>query len=104
MKRSISERDAFASGGLGRSSSSLGDRGGRASVAALEGEGEDADRLRALRSLRRKRSKPEDWMSGTFHQYDISDVVGAGTFGQVCGWVALAGKLPPHGIIGTILN
>lgn len=51
---------------------------------ALEGEGEDADRLRALRSLRRKRTKPEDWMSGTFHQYDISDVVGAGTFGQVC--------------------
>eukprot|EP00903_Cladosiphon_okamuranus_P006726 g6563.t1 len=84
MKRSLSERDAFASGGLGRSSSSLIDRaaGGRASV-ALEGEGEDADRLRALRSLRRKRTKPEDWMSGTFHQYDISDVVGAGTFGQV---------------------
>lgn len=49
----------------------------------LEGPGEDADRLRALRSLRRKRTKPEDWMSGTFHQYDISDVVGAGTFGQV---------------------
>ncbi|CAM9495862.1 unnamed protein product [Ectocarpus sp. 6 AP-2014] len=49
----------------------------------LEGPGEDADRLRALRSLRRKRNKPEDWMSGTFHQYDISDVVGAGTFGQV---------------------
>eukprot|EP00752_Nemacystus_decipiens_P009556 g8536.t1 len=66
-----------------RSSSSLVDRtGGRASV-ALEGEGEDADRLRALRSQRRKRSKPEDWISGTFHQYDISGVVGAGTFGQV---------------------
>lgn len=82
MKRSISERDAFAPGSLGRSSSSLVDRGGRASL-ALEGEGEDADRLRALRSLRRERNKPEDWMSGTFHQYDISDVVGAGTFGQV---------------------
>lgn len=87
MTRSLSDRDAFVSGGLARSSSSLVDRaGGRASV-ALEGEGEDADRLRALRSLRRKRSKPEDWMSGTFHQYDISDVVGAGTFGQVRGWV-----------------
>lgn len=89
MKRSISERDAFASGGLGRSlSSGLVDRaGGRAGAVALEGEGEDAERLRALRSLRRKRTKPEDWMSGTFHQYDISDVVGAGTFGQVWVWV-----------------
>lgn len=89
MKRSLSERDAFAPGGLARSSSSLVDRaggrvGGRASV-ALEGEGEDADRLRALRSLRRKRSTPEDWMSGTFHHYDIADVVGAGTFGKVRG-------------------
>lgn len=49
----------------------------------VELEGEDAHRLKALRSLRRKHNKPEDWMSGTFHQYDISDVVGAGTFGQV---------------------
>lgn len=107
MTRSLSDRDAFVSGGLARSSSSLVDRaGGRASV-ALEGEGEDADRLRALRSLRRKRSKPEDWMSGTFHQYDISDVVGAGTFGQVRGWVCTfqyntAGSLPPPcSITGT---
>ncbi|CAM9567675.1 unnamed protein product [Ascophyllum nodosum] len=36
-----------------------------------------------MRSLRRKRTKPEDWMTGTFHLYAISDVVGAGTFGQV---------------------
>lgn len=49
----------------------------------MELEGDDAERLKALRSLRRKHNKPEDWMTGTFHQYDISDVVGAGTFGQV---------------------
>lgn len=82
MKRTVSERDAFASRGHSRPPSpSLADQ--RASL-ELEGRGEDADRLRKLRSLRRKRNKPEDWMSGTFHQYDISDVVGAGTFGQVC--------------------
>lgn len=89
MKRTITERDAIASRPHGRSSPSLIDPGVRASL-ELEGEGEDADRLRALRSARRKRSKPEDWMSGTFHQYDISDVVGAGTFGQV-GYCCFAG-------------
>ncbi len=82
MKRTIIERDAIASRSHGRSSPSLVDPGVRASL-ELEGEGEDADRLRALRSARRRRSKPEDWMSGTIHQYHISDVVGAGTFGQV---------------------
>lgn len=93
MKRTIVEIDSFESRAHGRSSPSLIDRFpsavgaklDRRDTLQLEGKGEDADRLRALRSLRRKRSKPEDWMSGTFHQYDISDVVGAGTFGQVCG-------------------
>lgn len=94
MKRTIADRDYFDSRAHGRSSPSLIDRFppavgtsqlDRRDTLQLEGKGEDADRLRDLRSLRRKRSKPEDWMSGTFHQYDISDVVGAGTFGQVRG-------------------
>lgn len=82
MKRGSAERDALGSV-HGRQSPSVVDAKGSAGRTNVELEGDDAERLKALRSLRRKHNKPEDWMTGTFHQYDISDVVGAGTFGQV---------------------
>lgn len=83
MKRGSAERDALGSRVHGRQSPSVVDAKGSAGRTNVELEGDDAERLKALRSLRRKHNKPEDWMTGTFHQYDISDVVGAGTFGQV---------------------
>lgn len=83
MKRTAAERDAFALGIQGRILDPLSDSRFSTRRASPELEGEDAERLQALRSMRRKRTKPEDWMTGTFHQYDISDVIGAGTFGQV---------------------
>lgn len=83
MKRSSAERDAFGSRVHGRQPPSVVDVKGSVGRTNVELEGDDAQRLTALRSLRRKHNKPEDWMTGTFHQYDISDVVGAGTFGQV---------------------
>lgn len=83
MKRTAAERDSFTLGMQGRVLDPLSDSRFSARRASPELEGEDAERLQALRSMRRKRTKPEDWMTGTFHQYDISDVVGAGTFGQV---------------------
>lgn len=84
MKRAAAERNPFDSRSRDRVSPLMGDTKGNAGRrASPELEGDDAERLQALRSQRQKRTKPEDWMSGTFHQYDISDVVGAGTFGQV---------------------
>lgn len=46
-------------------------------------EEEEAERLRELRALRRKRTKPQDWINMTFHQYRLMNVIGAGTFGEV---------------------
>lgn len=85
MKRTAAERDAFALRMHEQILDPLSDSRFSARRASPELEGEDAERLQALRSMRRKRTKPEDWMTGTFHQYDISEVVGAGTFGQVKG-------------------
>ena len=96
MKRTAAERDGLQLWTHDRALSSLGDSKGSVRRASTELEGEDAERLQAMRSLRRKRTKPEDWMTGTFHLYAISDVVGAGTFGQVsnqrpsCGSFALS--------------
>lgn len=83
MKRGSAERDVLVSRVHGRQSPSVVDAKGNSARTNVELEGDDAERLKALRSLRQKHNKPEDWMTGTFHQYDISDVVGAGTFGQV---------------------
>lgn len=46
-------------------------------------EAEEADRLQAMRAARQKRTKPQDWINMTFHQYRLMEIVGTGTFGEV---------------------
>lgn len=84
MKRTAAERDAFGSRLHDRASPTVGDMKGGIRQANPELDGEEAKRVKAMQSLRQKRTKPQDWTTNTFHQYTVLNVVGAGTFGQVC--------------------
>lgn len=84
MKRTAAERDAFGSRLHERVSPPVGDMKGGVRRANPELDGEEAERVKAMQSLRQKRTKPQDWTTNTFHQYTVLNVIGAGTFGQVC--------------------
>lgn len=64
-------------------SGSFGGGGAWAGTSLGLEQAEEAERLQSVRSARQKRTKPQDWISMTFHQYRLMNVVGSGTFGDV---------------------